>query len=52
MARDDFRNVIQPLCPRADGRACRRILIKLAYVLSDQINREQRLKSTRQRKVE
>ena len=42
MARDDFRDVIQPLNLKADGRARQRILIHLAYVLSGEIRRRER----------
>ena len=45
MTRDDFRDVIQPLCPRADGRAHQRLLTRLAYLLSAEVNKKQRLKT-------
>jgi len=51
MARDDFHNVIQPLNYKADGRAHQRILIQLAYFLSRELNKKEKLKKI-EREVE
>lgn len=46
MTHDDFRNIVQPLNYKADGRAHQRILIKLAYALSQELNKKERLKKS------